>query len=201
MAPILADNGTPVTSAELNQRYAKGDGNTFTVTENSTPGYLSTPYVIPAFDASVGTAYRITCGGWGTWATTTHVGVMLGHVFGSTYNLANQFNITSIASSVFALTATFRWKCTLFAVAVTIGEQATWALNGYGCMTQSTNNVKPATAANNTCNFALGGPSGVNTLATASSNDAIIFALGGKMTLTDVTQVITTTYSLFERID
>lgn len=139
--------GQPITADFLNEQYTDADANNTTVTQ-TTATNLSTAYTIPASDAAAGTAYRVTCWGYGTWGSTQQVlkfaAALAGVVIGSE---------PAIASTAFSASAAFRWKAVLIVKCTATGTNGTWSMCLDGVLAESANAELPGTAADNVVPF------------------------------------------------
>ena len=188
--PISA--GQKLTAAVINHQYSIADTAVTTVTAaGPTSSNLSTVYVIPASDAAVGMAYRLTCGGDGQQGSTRQT-LRFDVGFGGT---SVGFGVI-IDTTALAVSATFRWTATIMLIPITIGGSATLNNMISGCVTQAANNLIPGTAANNTIPFG-----GANiTATTGDSTVANNFALRFQWGSTTGAPTITNRSTIFERI-
>lgn len=110
-APILAGQTivAGAGSGELSQYYGYSDNNSFTVTQ-ATLTQLATAYIIAANEPQQGAAYKLSCGGYGTWGSTAQ---NLGLMF--TLNGTSFFTSGScdFYSGTFAASVGFTWKATV----------------------------------------------------------------------------------------
>lgn len=132
------------------------DTGTQTVTAASATA-LSATYTIPANDANVGTVYRLTAWGNGTWGSTAQnlafgIGFPSTTVFGSNSAIGAGFSNISLA---------FRWNCTLWVMCLQTGGSGSWNGSCRLDISQNPNAVVPGTAANNTTGAACGPSSNV----------------------------------------
>jgi len=140
------------------------DTGTQTVTAASATA-LSATYTIPANDASVGTIYRLSAWGNGTWGSTAQnlafgIGFPGTSIFGSNSAIGSGFSNVSLA---------FRWNCTLWVICLATGGSGSWHGSCRLEISQNPNAVVPGTAANNTAGAACGPSSNVTQDTTVSN--------------------------------
>lgn len=150
---------------QLNQYYGLADATQTTVTSASFAN-LCTPYVIPAGEAaSPGTAYELSCAGFGTWGSTVQsleFSTYLGSGFGSNPTVgAALFN----ASQAFTYSLTLKLTCS-------DGVDSWWG-DLQGSLVNSTTTLLPGTSANNACPIA-GCNTGVHLAAVSGGLTAVI---------------------------
>jgi hypothetical protein len=188
--PISA--GQKLTAAVINHQYSIADTAVTTVTAaGPTSSNLSTVYVIPANDAAVGMAYRLTCGGDGQQGSTRQI-----LHFNAGFGGASVGFDVLIDPTALAVSATFRWNATIMVIPITIGGSATLNNMISGCVTQAAYNIIPGTAANNSIPFG-----GANI--TATTGDTTIannFALRFQWGSTTGAPTITSRFTVFERL-
>ncbi len=111
----------------LNRYYSLADANSHTVTA-ATQTALSSVYNIPANEAQVGTVYRITASGFGTWASSGPQTLNLG---ASLTGVQTGGNLT-LAAALFPLSDAIRWEAEARVICVSTGSGGTWinALRG-----------------------------------------------------------------------
>jgi hypothetical protein len=139
--------GQAVTASELNATYTDSDPNNNTSSSTSFAG-ISTTYTIAANDAAVGTIYRITCWGTGTWGATQQK-LTLGIALAGTVLTPQPI----IASTALAASAAFSWRAVIELQCISTGATGTWSASISGVITQTANNILPGTAADNTIPF------------------------------------------------
>lgn len=139
---ILA--GQNLTAALLNQYYSYSDTTTTQVTGTG-PANLSTVYTIPAGEPITGSAYRMECGGSGTWGSTQQA---------LTFSLFLQGTVicanVTIAAGAFNASAGFRWRLTADWFCSATGASGSFLGGYHGTLTQTANAVLPGTVADNT---------------------------------------------------
>jgi hypothetical protein len=110
--------GQKITASLLSLDYAQADANSHT---QATASYvdISSAYTVPAGDALVGTCYRITCAGTGTWGSTQQ-DMGINQLFGPSGNISHL---------AFSASAAFNWSAVCTWVIVTTGVSGT--VNGW----------------------------------------------------------------------
>lgn len=136
--------GEEITPSILNRIYGQADTTSHTV-NNTTYANLSTAYSIPAGDALVGTAYRLTTFGNGTWGSTQQALTVSATLAGTNIGTA-----PAIASTAFSASAVFDFEFSIKIVCVSTGTTGTWIASITGGANETTNPVLPGTAADNT---------------------------------------------------
>lgn len=147
MGLALTQAGSRVTASVLDRIYGMADTNITTVTAASATA-LSTAYTIPANDAVAGTAYRLICGGNGTWGSTQQALHFQAYMAGSALGGG-----PTILNTAFAVSAAFKWKAEFIVYCGAIGVTGWFESDMDGCVTQTANSILPGTAADNTVPF------------------------------------------------
>ena len=143
MGQTLVLAGQTITPAVLNRIYGIADTTSHAV-NNTTYANLSSSYSIPAGDALVGTAYRLTTYGNGTWGSTQQALTVACNLAGT-----NVGTTPAIASTAFSASGVFDFEFEIKIVCVSTGTTGTWIASIRGGANQTTNPVLPGTAADN----------------------------------------------------
>lgn len=148
---------------------------------------ITNTWPIPANDSQPGTVYRLTCGGWGTQAGTTAVGLTI-NVLAFTHVFAGN----AMSAATIPAGATFHWKYEVDLIMVTKGATGTARASG-----KFTWNEAATPGANET--VALGQTSSSDT---SPCNTTSASSMRATATWASVTNAPTLTcmYSTFERI-
>jgi hypothetical protein len=183
MGQTLAVAGQRITASLLNRMYGQADANAHQVTQASLTD-LSTVYVIPANDAAVGTAYRITCYGQGTWGSTQQQ-LNMQITLGSSTSLGQ----ANIPSTALAASTSFRWYAVMNFVVATTGSSgsAIGGLDGHIYATGATGTAGRAIAC-----------AGAVTMNTTVANN---FRLQASWGSTTGTPTLTCLATIFERVN
>lgn len=180
--PVTA--GQRLTPAVINHAYSLSDTDVTTVTAASFAD-LSSVYQIPASNAAVGVAYRLTAAGNGTQGSTAQsisMGVALaGSTLGITPGSGNGFAATSTA---------FRWVAVATLIPVTIGATATWQGSIRFTLTQDT-------AGSNSLTLAGGSPTSLPAQDSTTAND---FSIQAEWASGTGSPTITCVQTTFERL-
>lgn len=187
--PVLA--GQRITTAVLNGIYGIADTTAHTLTATTFTD-LSTVYQIPAADAQVGTAYRITAVGNGVWGSTQQALTVSCALAGTAIGTA-----PAVASTAFAASAAFDWEFCARLVCVGPGAAATWMASVSGILTQSANAIIPGTAADNSVPLV----GCTHTAVTQDSTVADAFSVQAKWASATGTPTMTCRFTLFEKVN
>lgn len=191
MGQALAKAGQVATTAIINRMYGTGDSVQHTV-NGTTLADLSSVYTIPASDALAGTAYRLTAMGNGQWGSTAQALSFSAALAETDVGIA-----PTLASGVLSTSATFDWEAILVIWCVTSGTSGTWLTKISGIVTQNTNSITPATAADNTIPFTGCTHSAV----TQNTTEANALSIQAKWGSTTGTPEITCLSTLFEKVN
>ena len=115
--PFLA--GERLTASALNHMYAAADASNRSVTA-ATMTPISSQYAIDAFDAAVGTTYRLSC--WGVGAQGSSAQTLS---FRANTIAGSGLNLVTIANSFCATTAQFRWFARMTTTCAATGSGGT----------------------------------------------------------------------------
>lgn len=179
--PLQAGAG----AGQLNERYGFADTNPTTVTSASKVN-LCSPYTIPAGEAYAGSAYEMSCAGFGVWGSVAQAlafGMFLGTAFGTTPTVGSVAFSTSL---VFQYSLTMRLTCT-------DGVNQWWG-DIVGAVVESSVNLAPGTAATNAVAIA-GVNTGTHSAAVSGALTAVIQASWGSTTGTPTVTNTKTTWS------
>ncbi len=177
----LVNAGQRVTAALLSEDYTDTDTSSHTVTASSFT-QLSPYFSVPANDPQVGTAYRITAWGTGTWGSTVQQAN-----FSFAQNNASQ-TTAGMASGSFSTSQAIVWRWTALIVIQTVGSGGTYEVAHEVFASQA--------SAGTTTNFAVRATTG-NAIDTTSSNT---FGLGFSWAATTGAPTITCQGGLFEKL-
>lgn len=186
-AIVLA--GQRITPAVLNRIYGFADNTSHTVNGTSF-ATLSSIYTIAASDPAVGTAYRITAWGTGSYGTAS-ASLSLAVGLAGTGGTA-----VSVASTAFSSGATVHWLATAVIVCSSTGSSGTYTTNLGGNVNQVANALLPATAADNTVPLSVSVAS-----VTEDTTSSMTFQIMGKWSATTGSPSISCLGTLFERVN
>lgn len=184
--------GQVLTAAMLNATYTDSDSNNSTVTGTGLAP-IATSYTIPANDAAVGTLYRLTMWGAGTWGSTQQKLTFAMALAGTA--LTPQ---PSIAATALAASAAFSWRAVIELQCVSTGATGTWSASLHGTVTETANALVPGTAADNTIPFE--GNTGLSDV-TQDTTAAISLVLQAQWGSTTGAPTITGVSTYRERLD
>ena len=167
------------------------DTGTTTVT-GTTIGPLSAVWTIPANDANVGTTYRLSAWGNGTWGSTQQA-----LAFVIDFPAGNEFGThQAVAAATFPISAVFRWNAILWITCLATGAGGTWHGSCNFAISETANSLNPGTASTNTIGAAQGPSSNVSQDTTVSNQ----LAFGAWWGSTTGAPTITCHGTLMERV-
>lgn len=181
MGLTTATAGQRITANLLNRIYAEADGTSRTVTAASATA-LSSTYTIPANDAAVGTAYRLSAFGNGTWGSTQQQLQIY------TYTNGVQIQNAGIPATGFTASQAIYWQASWLLIFTTTGSTANY--NNSEIVQMSTN------SASTTSNSPV--RTGSNTVDTTA---AITLQFQASWAATTGAPTITCIGTLFERLN
>lgn len=184
----LVTAGQRLTPAVLNRIYGLADTSSATVTANAYT-QLSGQYIIPGGDADVGTAYRLTAFGNGTWGSTQQeldLRVTLG---------GTQLTSSAVAAAAFSASASVRWRYCAVIIVASTGSAGTVVQNVSGEIVEAANPLNPGTASTNAVALCAG--QGTTAFNTTISN---AFQIEAKWAATTGAPAVTCLGTLFERL-
>ena len=174
---------------QLSQYYGYADTTQTTVTAAAATD-LSTLYTIPAGEPYAGAAYELSCGGYGTWASSGPQALTLNPLLGSGAVPIGRV----IAAAAFSASAVFNWSVTIEMIC-SDGVSA-WQVSYLGAVVETANALNPGTASTNAVSFA-GATSSAYTAAVSSS---VPVAFQAKWALTTGAPTITCVRTSFRKV-
>ena len=176
--------------AQLSQYYGYADTAQTTVTAASSVS-LSTVYTIPANEPYAGAAYELSCGGYGTWASSGPQALTLSPFLGSG-TITGTARV--IAAATFSTSAAFQWSVTI-GITCTDGVSG-WQASWRGAVAETANALNPGTAADNS--VALAGATTASY--TASVSSALSVSLRAQWASTTGGPTLTNVRTVFRKV-
>lgn len=191
MGQELVLAGQRITPAVLNRIYGNADANAHTA---NTAAYLdlSSVYQVPASDAQVGTAYRLTTFGNGTWGSTQQALTLTVALAGTAIGTA-----PVIASTAFSASAAFDFWAETVLICVSTGSSGTWVASLKGNVSETANPLAPGTASTNSAGFTGCTHAAVTQDTTVANN----FSVQAKWASTTGSPTLTCRGTLFEKVN